>query len=71
MHKAAENMPKAFPRSLSLVVMGKMQKWLRPKKANMQNSEDRDEFEANENNLRKTVQQPAKNAISYNMSPVK
>lgn len=40
-------------------------------KANMQNSEERDEFEANENNFRKNVQQPAKNAISHNMSSAK
>lgn len=40
-------------------------------RANMQNSEEHDGFEANENNLWKTVQQPAKNAISYNMSSAK
>lgn len=39
-------------------------------KAYMQNLEC-DEFEANENNLWKTVQQPAKKAISHNMSCAK
>lgn len=75
MHKAVESQSQkpTFPRSLSSVVMGgKKQKWLRPKKSQYAKlKKECDEMEANENNLWKTVQQPAKNAISSNMSSEK
>lgn len=60
-------------KTLISVVIIHITKWeavevIQSTKANMQNSEECSEFEANENSFWKTVQQRAKNAISYNMS---